>query len=167
MIRACLAGLTLGGLALAATPAAMAQTALMERYDEAVIRKIVKEIGFGVSNYEIADDGEPTMTVEPPSDLPFLIDGMFCEGSDADKHKSCTGLQMAAIVGDVDGKQDLKAIAEKFNRGYRPAKLFVTDRGLVLERYLILDGGISEHNLKTNIEVFADMLKAIWDDLDA
>jgi len=56
----------------------------------------------------------------------------------------------------------LDVIIEQGNRTLRPAKLFRIDSGLAYERYLIMDGGVSRENLKTNISVFVEVLEAIY-----
>ncbi len=158
MIRGLIAAIAFCLLA----PQAMAQAMLVDRYDEAAIRKVVEELGYRVTDATVGSDGEPSLTVEMSGDLAFVIDGLFCRGEG--KAQVCSGVQMAAIMGDPGGK-DLDSVADKFNRTYRPAKLFVTTRGLVLERYLIMDHGVTVGNLKTNINVFCDMLTAIWENL--
>ena len=60
---------------------------------------------------------------------------------------------------------DLDNLIEQGNRTLRPAKLFRVDAGMAYERYLIMDGGITEENLKTNISVFVEVLRIVLDRL--
>lgn len=144
-------------LALAAP--ASAQSALVSAYDEAVLREVVEGLGYKVTDTLVDPTGEPAMTVQMAGDLAFQIEGMFCEGEGKDQR--CQGLQMAAIIGD-SGSEDPVKLAAEINRTWRPGKLFVIDRGLAFERYLILDDGISRGNLASNIETFGEMLKQLW-----
>lgn len=149
-------------LAVLAAPAALADEPLMDRFDGKALEKLIT----AMPDYKVLDNaidaaGKPTMTVEF-GDFAFQVEGEFCEGEG--KAQVCTGLQMSAILGD-QGDADLDAVATKFNKGARAAKVFRIDAGLVLERYLILDHGVSPLNVKANIESFAEILGLLWKDV--
>lgn len=132
---------------------------LVTSYDEAVLRAVIKELGYKVGDTFIKPTGEPSMNVEMPGDLAFQIEGQFCTGKE--KEQVCPGLEIATIFGDT-GKVDSDVLIADVNRTYRPGKLFAFPRGFAFERYMILDGGITKENLSENIETYAEMLKAVW-----
>jgi hypothetical protein len=151
---------TMDGAASAGEEPAAAPAGLISKYDEKVLREVVAKIGYKVIDTMVDDKGEPSMTVEiPGGNLAFQIEGQFCEG--VASAQVCPGLELAAILGDSNGK-DPDAIVDEINRTYRPGKMFRIQAGMAFERYLILDDGISRGNLASNIETFGEMLKALW-----
>lgn len=142
-----------------AAPAFADETPLVAKYDEVVLKEIVTGLGYKVVDLSPGSKGQPSMTVEMPDDLAFQIQGASCDGDG--KAQVCEGVQLAAVLGDA-GKHDPDDLIAEINRTYRPGKLFAISQGLAFERYLIMDGGVSKENLSSNVETFAEMLKALW-----
>ncbi|MDP3738716.1 MAG: hypothetical protein Q8R02_15080 [Hyphomonadaceae bacterium] len=163
MVRGLVAGvaasLLLGACATTTGSAPIGDSGgLIDRYDEAALRSIVQELGYSFVDSDVSGSGKPFMTVEAGDELSFRIMGESCEGEgDA---KVCAGVQLSTQFGET-GDADFDAVMAAANRTLRPAKLFRIDSGLAYERYLIMDGGVSRENLKTNISVFVEVLEAI------
>ncbi|HVY90616.1 MAG TPA: YbjN domain-containing protein [Hyphomonadaceae bacterium] len=141
------------------------QVDLIDRYDGPVLRSIISELGYTISDSDVDSQGRPRMTIEVGGDssAAFRIVGQSCEGKDKDQ--VCQGIQLAAQFGKNGDDEKLGDLVDRVNRTLRPAKIFWIDSGLAYERYLIMDGGVSRENLKTNIEVFVEILQAIWDQI--
>ena len=131
---------------------------LIDRYDEAALRSVVTELGYSVVDSDISSSGKPFLTVEAGDALSFRVMGESCQG--ADKEQVCQGVQLSTQFAE-SGDADFDAVMAAANRTLRPAKLFRIGSGLAYERYLIMDGGVSRENLKTNISVFVEVLQAI------
>ena len=164
MVRSIAFGLVLalGACATAAPEATVAQQKLIDRYDEAALTSIMRELQYAVIETSISSSGKPFMTVEAGDELSFRVMGESCEGEGA--AQVCLGVQLSTQFGEIDGT-DFDAVMATANRTLRPAKLFRVDSGLAYERYLIMDGGISRENLKTNISVYVEVLEAIYGQL--
>lgn len=135
---------------------------LIDRYDEAALRSVLQELGYAVVGEDTSGTGKPFLTVEAGDKLSFRVMGESCDGEgDA---KVCAGIQLSTQFGET-GDADFDAVMAAANRTLRPAKLFRIDSGLAYERYLIMDGGVSRENLKTNISVFVEVLEAIYGQL--
>lgn len=102
------------------------------------------------------------MTVEAGDELSFRVMGESCEGEGA--AQVCLGIQLSTQFAEIDGT-DFDTVITAANRTLRPAKLFRIDSGLAYERYLIMDGGVSRENLKTNVTVYVEVLEAIYGQL--
>lgn len=164
MVR-CLAfglALALGACATTAPENTAATGKLIDRYDEAALKSIMAELKYSVVDASVSGSGKPFMTVEADDVLPFRVMGESCKGEGASQ--VCLGVQLSTQFGEIDGV-DLDAFMATANRTLRPAKLFRVDSGLAYERYLIMDGGISRENLKTNISVYIEVLDAIYGQL--
>jgi hypothetical protein len=162
MVRSLAFGLalTLGACATTA-PGNSAPSAgkLVDRYDEAALSSIMAELKYAIVETSVSSSGKPFMTVEAGDELSFRVMGESCEGEGA--AQVCLGVQLSTQFAEIDGT-DFDAIMATANRTLRPAKLFRVDSGLAYERYLIMDGGISRENLKTNISVYVEVLQAIY-----
>ncbi len=162
--RVLVAALAMGGCAtsalkLDAGPAAEAQ---IDRYDGAELMSIMRELGYAVVDTSVNAAGKPFMTVEAGDELAFRVMGENCEGEGA--AQVCAGVQLSTQFGETGGV-DFDAVMATANRTLRPAKLFRVESGLAYERYLIMDGGVSPENLKTNIVVYVEVLKALYGQL--
>ena len=138
---------------------------LIDSYDGPVLRSIINELGYKISDSDTDSQGRPRMTIDVggESGAAFRIVGQSCEGKDKDQ--VCAGIQLAAQFGKNGDDDKLGEIVDRVNRTLRPAKIFWIDSGLAYERYLIMDGGVTRENLKTNIEVFVEILQAIWEQI--
>lgn len=151
--------LMLGGCATSAPQAPTSSTKLIDRYDEAALTSIMRELKYAIVESSVSSSGKPFMTVEAGDELSFRVMGESCEGEGPSQ--VCLGVQLStqfAEAGDVDFDEVMAAA----NRTLRPAKVFRIDSGLAYERYLIMDGGISRENLKTNISVYVEVLEALY-----
>ncbi len=146
-----------GGTPTAGEALGAASRGLIDRYDEAALKAVVKELGYAVVESSITSSGKPFMTVEAPGEAQFRVMGESCEG--AGKEQVCWGVQLSTQFGDTGG--DLDVLMSTANRTLRPAKLFRVEAGAAYERYLIMDGGVSRENLKSNISVYVEILDAL------
>jgi hypothetical protein len=163
MLRSIAFGLVLALGACATTPdGAPAQSKLIDRYDQAALTSIMAELKYVVVETSVSSSGKPFMTVEAGDELSFRVMGESCEGLGA--AQVCLGVQLSTQFAEA-GDTDFDAVMAAANRTLRPAKLFRVDSGLAYERYLIMDGGISRENLKTNISVYVEVLEAIYGQL--
>lgn len=161
MSRGLVAGLVLMFGACASAPPAAKPGALIDRYDEAVLRKIVAELGYSLVDTDVSASGKPFMSVEAGDGPAFRIMGEGCQGEGAEQ--VCRGIQLSTQFGHTGA--DFASLIEQGNRTLRPAKLFPVDAGMAYERYLIMDGGISEQNLAENIAVFVQIMQIVLDRL--
>ncbi len=159
MIRVLIPMLALGACATTPAPVAPAERASIDRYDEDALRSAMADLKYAVVDTSVSDSGKPFMTVEASDELAFRVMGESCEGEGA--AQVCAGVQLSTQFGEIDGV-DFDAVMATANRTLRPAKLFRVGSGLAYERYLIMDGGVSPENLKTNISVFVEVLGAIY-----
>jgi hypothetical protein len=156
------AGLALVLGACASTGSSSAKSgALIDRYDEGALKKIVADLGYSLVDTDVSATGKPFMAVEAGDELSFRIMGESCEGEG--KAQVCRGVQLSTQFGQTGA--DLDSIITQGNRTLRPAKLFPVDAGLAYERYLIMDGGITTENLATNITVFVEIMQIVLDRL--
>lgn len=165
MVRALVAALALGGCATAEMPvqdASPAAQVLVDRYDEAELTSIMRELQYAVVDTSVSAAGKPFMTVEAGDGLSFRVMGESCEGEGA--AQVCAGVQLSTQFGETGGV-DFDAVMATANRTLRPAKLFRVESGLAYERYLIMDGGVTRENLKTNIVVYVEVLEALYGQL--
>lgn len=137
----------------AATPAG-----LIDRFDEQALRSIVKELGYKVIDFRQSRTGKPSMSVEADP-LAFEITGESCEGEG--KEQVCQGVQLSVYI-PPSGSVDVDELMATANRTLRPAKVFLVGDNVVYERYLIMDGGVSRENLKTEISVYVEILDALF-----
>ncbi len=168
MVRGLVAGLALLLGACASTPAsgpsspaAATSGALITRYDEAALKKVVADLGYALVDTDVSSTGKPFMSVEASDELAFRIMGESCVGEGKDQ--VCQGIQLSTQFGETAA--DLGVIIEQGNRTLRPAKLFRVDSGMAYERYLIMDGGITPENLGVNISVFVEVMQIVLERL--
>jgi hypothetical protein len=162
MIRGAVVGLSLLLAACATTAPSPAKSgALIDRYDEARLKKVVGELGYAVVDADISASGKPFLSVEVGEELAFRIMGESCQGEGA--AQVCQGVQLSTQFGHTGA--DFADLIEQGNRTLRPAKLFQVDAGMAYERYLIMDGGISEQNLAENISVFVQVMQIVLERL--
>jgi hypothetical protein len=154
--------LLLGACATTAAGNAPGISRLIDRYDEAQLAAIMRELKYVVVESSVTSSGKPFMTVEAGDELSFRVMAEACKGEGA--AQVCLGVQLSTQFAEAGGA-DFDAIMDTANRTLRPAKLFRVDSGLAYERYLIMDGGISQENLKTNISVYVEVLEAIYGQL--
>jgi hypothetical protein len=157
-------GLLAAACASTATPTGGAPKAaggLIDRYDEAALKKIIADLHYKVVDTDVSSTGKPFMSVEAVDGVAFRIMGESCEGEGKDQ--VCAGVQLSTQFGDTAA--DLDNIIAQGNRTLRPAKLFRVDAGMAYERYLIMDGGISTENLSTNITVFVEVMQLLLERL--
>jgi hypothetical protein len=161
MVRGLIVGLALLLGACASTGTSAKSGALIDRYDEAALKKIVADLGYSLVDTDVSASGKPFMAVEASDELSFRIMGESCEGEG--KAQVCRGVQLSTQFGQTGA--DLDNIIVQGNRTMRPVKLFPVDAGLAYERYLIMDGGITAENLATNITVFVEIMQIVLDRL--
>jgi hypothetical protein len=154
--------LALGACATAQNAAAPPQAPLIDRYDEAALVSIMRELTYAVIETSVSASGKPFMTVEAGDGLSFRVMGESCRGEGAGQ--VCLGVQLSTQFGEIGGV-DFDAVMAAANRTLRPAKLFRVDSGLAYERYLIMDGGITRENLKTNISIYVEILQVLYGQL--
>lgn len=159
MLRVCslAAMLTLAACATTQAGGSADTGGLIDRYDPAALRSIISELGYKVGDTGESSSGKPMMVIDTPEGLSFRILGESCDGEG--KEQVCQGVQLSAQF--AQGNADLDEVMARGNRTLRPAKLFRVDAGLAYERYLIMDGGVSRENLKTEVEVFVEILGAL------
>jgi hypothetical protein len=160
MVRALCAALALGACATSGpSMQAPAAAAVVDRYDEGVLREIMAELRYAVVDASVNASGKPFMTVEAGDELSFRVMGESCEGEGV--AQICAGVQLSTQFGEA-GNVDFDAVMATANRTLRPAKMFRVESGLAYERYLIMDGGVTRENLRTNIVVYVEVLEAIY-----
>jgi hypothetical protein len=168
MIRILAASLILALSACASAPSAApaksadAVSGLVDHYDEQALRSIMDEVGYKVLDARINSAGKPAMSIEA-GDMAFEVTGESCEGEGA--ARVCAGVQLAAQFPENDSV-DADEVMARANRTLRPAKLFRAGAGVVYERYLIMDGGLSRENLKTEITVYVEILEVLFGQLN-
>jgi hypothetical protein len=153
------ATLTLGGCATTAPRASTFSAKLIDRYDEAALTSILQELKYAVVESSVSSSGKPFMTVEAGDELSFRVMGESCDGEGSSQ--VCLGVQLSTQFAEA-GDVDFDEVMATANRTLRPAKVFRIDSGLAYERYLIMDGGISRENLKTNISVYVEVMEALY-----
>jgi hypothetical protein len=157
--------LAFGGLSACATappaagPNAVEAGALIDRYDEQALRSVMSELGYEVLNARVNGVGKPAMSIKA-GEMAFEVTGESCEGAP----QVCAGVQLSAQFPEPDSV-DVDEVMAKANRTLRPAKLFRAGSGIVYERYLIMDGGLSRKNLSTEISVYVEILEALFKQL--
>src|SRR5262249_9295419 len=135
---------------------------LIDHYNEQALRSVVTGLGYNVLDARINGAGKPAMSVEAGA-MAFEITGESCEGEGA--QRVCAGVQLSAQFREEDGV-DVDEVMAKGNRTLRPAKLFRAGAGVVYERYLIMDGGVSRKNLETEISVYVEILEVLFKQLN-
>jgi hypothetical protein len=133
--------------------------ALIDRYDEPALRSVMSELGYEVLNARVNGVGKPAMSIKA-GEMAFEVTGESCEGTP----QVCAGVQLSAQFPELDSV-DADEVMAKANRTLRPAKLFRAGAGIVYERYLIMDGGLSRKNLETEISVYVEILEALFKQL--
>jgi hypothetical protein len=154
--------LALGACATTGPQPAASSTKLIDRYDEAALTSILQELKYAIVESSVSSSGKPFMTVEAGDELSFRVMGESCVGEGA--AQVCQGVQLSTQFAEA-GDVDFDAVMATANRTLRPAKVFRIDSGLAYERYLIMDGGISRENLKTNISVYVEVLEVLFEQL--
>ena len=155
--------LALGACASTGAPPAgpAAPDGLIDRYDEQALRSIMSELEYVVLDARTDGAGRPSMSIEA-DDMAFEVTGQSCEGQGA--ARACAGVQLSVQFPENDGV-DVDEVMAKANSTLRPAKVFRAGAGVVYERYLIMDGGVSRENLKTEVSVYVEILKVLFGQL--
>lgn len=131
-------------IALLTAPAAMAQTA---RRSEATINRTINATEViqalaakGLTS--VRKESETEISVVTEDGFRFLVMLMACDvpGLPA----GCLGISLTSSWSLSPGDAArLRPIVDAFNEEYRIAKVLINDQALLLERYVITDGGVS------------------------
>jgi hypothetical protein len=116
----------------------------------------MRELEYKVLDARINGDGKPAMSIEAGA-LAFEVTGESGEGEGS--ARVCAGVQLAAQFPE-NSAVDVDEVMARANRTLRPAKLFRAGAGVVHERYLIMDGGISRDTILRAAEAGADVFVA-------
>lgn len=87
---------------------------------------------------------------------------------DREKGRNCEGLNLIATwtVKDVaDAK--LETMVHQFNVSNPAAKVVIFEGAVMMERYVIMTGGVTLDMLQTELDVFLGLSSMLWDELDA
>ena len=162
MRTACLAlamGLILGG------PANAAEPALVDHWNQPVVMRLLQSLG--------ATDIQQTTLAGAPGLLAHTADGLSigvyakaCAAQAAPAGPYCRGVEGLASF-DPGRGADRAAIASRLNHQYAAGKFMVEQDGSIrLTRYIDIDAGVTEANLRSQLGGFlalADAAKdAVW-----
>lgn len=153
----------LAGLFLACGTAT-AQTTI-DRYDPAVLTKIVEDMGYDVlDEADASEDDGPFLIFENGDGLIFGFQGAVCDDKKAGAR--CLGILIyGALTPPEDDDFDSLSYMNTYNIQHSAAKLVDENGDLALTRYLIMDDGISRENLRVNVDVFVELYEALQKDL--
>jgi hypothetical protein len=160
MRTACLAlavGLTLGGSARAAAPA------LVDHWSEPVVERLLQSLGAtGLERTTLA--GEPGLLARTADGLSLGVYAKACSPATAPAEPFCRGIEGIASFDPGKGA-DRAALATRLNHQYAAGKFMVEPDGSIrLTRYIDVDAGVSEANLRSQLGGFlalADAAKAV------
>jgi hypothetical protein len=150
-------GLVLSGQAGAATPA------MVDHWSEPVVERLLLSLG--------ATDLERTTLAGQPGLLARTADGLSlgvyakaCSPATAPAEPFCRGIEGIASFDPGKGA-DRAALAARLNHQYAAGKFMVEPDGSIrLTRYIDVDAGVSEANLRSQLGGFlalADAAKAV------
>lgn len=119
-------------------------------------------------SYETAPvefDGATGLTLTTGDGLPLLALLQACD--ETARPQRCFGLSLQAYFELSAGAQRLRLLADEFNRDVAFAKAYAEGEYMVLEHYVIVDGGVTRDNLAANILEFADSVAGFAAAMDA
>ena len=116
--------------------------------------------------YRVTERQNPmSLDVETDTGFKFAIRGEACTGDG--KAQRCEGLALLAswklAPGDIPKAQTL---ITDFNRANPAAKAMIWDGSAVLERYVIVTGGVTQEYLLTELDVFLTLSDIFWIKID-
>ncbi|QUD88452.1 YbjN domain-containing protein [Phenylobacterium montanum] len=144
---------------------AVAQPAMISRWDSGQLVNVLQSLG--VSEIHVGElGGRPAVTGRTREGLSV---GLFAKGCDAANPPIpvvCHSIE-GAITYDAAGKPDRTALANQLNHDYALGKFMAEPDGTIRgSRYFMLDGGVSEENLRAELNgyfaVGALASRAIW-----
>jgi hypothetical protein len=134
---------------------------VMADYSWGQMRDQVVKAGAEVTKEGVSGDSR-YLTGKDDSGLSFGVYGMECDSKEASQR--CRG---ADFIASFTLKDATKGDAVLAMLDYAAVSDYRDDEGHVkISRYVIFDGGITEVNLQTNIEVFLSLANQTWDKLD-
>ncbi len=162
-LTACAVGLSLSA-------AGVAQAQIQTRPGQVVgeLRHSDLEWLLTQGGHRIVEQGEPSemmIDAETQEGFKFRLTGQACSGEG--KAKRCEGLTLIASWGLDDGDVGKVApVIEAFNRDYAAAKVFTQNGSAIMERYVIVTGGVSVQQLETELDVFLGLADEFWIKID-
>ena len=158
--------------AIALTAMAHAQPAnikpaptIIESVDLAYLGQLAESLGHSVQQ-SVNRMNEAVVVAQTPSGLRYAMVGMNCEAPDA---LNCSGLQLMMILAPMGGPDLEEVNVLNYNRAavsvWRSPDKPDAERPLPPEygvnRYIILDFGISAQNLDVNLNVFLQAAESV------
>ena len=164
---ACLA-LAMGLLAIGPATGAAAQSAapgLVDHWSGPVVQRLLQSLGAsGLQQTSLS--GAPGLLGQTSSGISFGVYAKACSPVTAPAEPYCRGVEGIASF-DPGRGADRAALADRLNRQYAAGKFMLENDGTIrLTRYIDVDAGVSEANLRSQLGEFlalANVAKdAVW-----
>ena len=107
----------------------------------------------GYTTRQAGDGSVPAVEMRTPEGLIFYAIGNACEAD------TCTGLKLLGRH-EPEGRVTVAQI-NGFNRDIPPVKVWYNDNVMAMERYLILNGGVSRANLAYEVDTFITIMSVL------
>ena len=153
-----------GGLLLSA-PAEAAEPGLIDHWSQAVVMRLLQSLG-ATDIQQTTLAGQPGLLARTADGLSIGVYAKACVTTAASAAPYCRGVQGLASF-DPGRGADRAGLADRLNHQYDAGKFTVeADGSIRLTRYIDLDAGVSEANLRSQLRGFltlADAAKdAVW-----
>lgn len=148
--------------ALASATSAMADPVLITHWDTGQLVNALQSLG--ATDIHVGElGGKPAVTARTRDGLSI---GLFAKGCEPAAPLVCHSIE-GAITYDASQKSDRAALANQLNHDYALGKFMAeTDGAIRGSRYFMLDGGVTEDNLKAELNGFFTVgglaSRAIW-----
>jgi hypothetical protein len=139
---------------LASQALAQASPSPVDHWDSGLLLDTLR--GLGASGAQVsATGGRPVITAVTREGLAATLLAKGCDNPEPATGPSCHAIEIIFTF-DVSQRPDRAALADQLNHGYALGKFTVEpDGSLRASRYLLLDGGISQDNLRQElIDIF-------------
>jgi len=122
---------------------------------EAVFRKA----GFKTKliTHKVEEGRKPTYTIQATDKTPFYMSADLRVCDQDEGPKGCLGILLVAWMElDPGDLAVARRTAEEYNREYYVGRAYVSKdgKGLIFENYVMVDGGVTEKNLESNLDNF-------------
>jgi len=129
---------------------ALAQPALITHWDPGQLVNILQSVG--ASDIHVGQlGGKPALTGRSRDGLSFGLYAKSCDPATPPAPPVCHGME-GAVTFDAGQKPDRAALANQLNHDYALGKFMAEPDGMIRgSRYFLLDGGITEDNLRAEL----------------
>ena len=144
---------------------ALADPVMVTRWDSGQLVNALQSLG--ASEIRVGElGGKPALTARTRDGLSVGLYAKGCEPATAPAAPVCRGIE-GVISYDASQKPDRAALVEQLNHDYALGKFMAEPDGTVRgSRYFLLDGGVTEDNLKAELNGYFTVGvlagRAIW-----